>query len=210
MEESQQNGRGGYRANAGRKKVYVDGKRYGFNADSQVVQILEQVPDKTAFIRQCILEHQEREEECMPDLSQLGTVYPLEGSECMVPFGDVAVACGTPLGSFRDDSLVQTDLMPLLCQNTDMSYMVVAKGNSMIDANIQSGDLVIVDLSQREPLSRKPMLCELNGGYTVKYVRHLSDGYWLQPANPTFADIPVEEGDEFRIWGVVTSVVHRF
>lgn len=215
MEEQKKSNRGGVRQGAGRKKVYVGGKRFAFNADRELTKVLNEQEDKTAFVQQCIQEHLERERaaqaSAMPDLSSLGTVYAMgEETQGALPHVDVRVACGLPAEVFSDEVPMLTDLLPLLCQHTDSSYMVVAKGDSMIDANIQSGDLVIVDMSQRLPVSRKPMLCELNGGYTVKYVRHLSDGYWLQPANPTFADIPVEEEDDFKIWGVVTSVVHRF
>lgn len=215
MEEQTKSNRGGSRQGAGRKKVYEGGKRFAFNADRELTRVLDEQADKTAFVHQCIQEHLDRkrvaEASTMPDLRQLGTVYAMgEETQGALPHLDVNVACGLPAEVFADEYPVMTDLLPLLCQHSESSFMVVAKGESMIDANIQSGDLVIVDMSQRLPVPRKPMLCQLNGGYTVKYVRRLPDGYWLQPANPTFADIPVEEEDDFKICGVVTSVVHRF
>lgn len=215
-EQKQPKKRGGARPNAGRKRLYAGGKRYAFNADVALTEVMEAQKDKTAFVHRCIEEHLNRKANAdamaLPNLRKLGQPYAMIPDMCdsKLPFMDVAVKCGLPAEVFADEYPVMTDLLPMLCPNSETSYMVVANGDSMIDANIQSGDLVIVDMSQRMPVSRKPMLCELNGGYTVKYVRHLSDGYWLQPANPTFADIPVEEDDDFKIWGVVTSVVHRF
>lgn len=47
------NKHGGARVGAGCKKTTA--KRYGFNADLEMASILEQVPDKTAFIREAIL-----------------------------------------------------------------------------------------------------------------------------------------------------------
>ncbi len=44
---------GGSRPGAGRKRKTA--KRYGFNADERVTAILEQVPDKTAFITEAVL-----------------------------------------------------------------------------------------------------------------------------------------------------------
>lgn len=51
--------RGGKRDGAGRKKT--TSKRYGFNAPKEIEEILEKVPDKTAYIIQAILEKFERE-----------------------------------------------------------------------------------------------------------------------------------------------------
>lgn len=57
--QAEKSQRGGKREGAGRKKT--TSKRYGFNAPKEVESILENVPDKTAYIIQAIKEKFERE-----------------------------------------------------------------------------------------------------------------------------------------------------
>ena len=79
----------------------------------------------------------------------------------------------------------------------------------MIDADIHSGDILIVDKSNRNPSEHEVDLCELNGEYTIKYVNSRNGKWWLVPANPDFPEIEIAPGDNFNVWGVVTYIIHR-
>ena len=83
------------------------------------------------------------------------------------------------------------------------------EGYSMIDAGIHSGDIVIVDKSNRNPTESQVAVCEFNGDYTLKrFVKR--DGFgWLIPANPDFPEIKVTPDDRFSIWGTVTYIIHK-
>ena len=79
----------------------------------------------------------------------------------------------------------------------------------MIDADIHSGDILIVDKSNRNPSPRDVAMCELNGEYTLKrFVKEDGQG-WLVPANPDYPRIKITPEDEFSIWGTVTYIIHR-
>ena len=79
----------------------------------------------------------------------------------------------------------------------------------MIDAHIYSGDIVIVDKSNRNPTESEVAVCEFNGEYTLKHFVRREGLGWLVPANPDFPEIPVTPDDEFRIWGTVTYIIHK-
>lgn len=79
----------------------------------------------------------------------------------------------------------------------------------MIEADIHSGDILIVDKSKRNPSESEVAVCELNGEYTIKrFVKRDGCG-WLVPANPKFPEIKITEQDTFNIWGTVTYIIHK-
>lgn len=79
----------------------------------------------------------------------------------------------------------------------------------MIDADIYSGDIVIVDKSNRNPDENQVAVCELNGEYTLKrFVKKNGEG-WLVPANPDYPRIKVTEDDDFSIWDTVTYIIQK-
>jgi len=120
------------------------------------------------------------------------------------------VAGGFPVPLDNDERSQDIDILRLLCPHPESSYLVRVQGESMIDAGIQSGDIVIVDKSRRDPSPRDIAVCELNGEFTVKRVRAGRDGSRsLVPANPSFPVIPIREGDSFSVWGVVTYIIHK-
>ena len=79
----------------------------------------------------------------------------------------------------------------------------------MIDAGINSGDIVIVDKSNRNPRENEVAVCEFNGEYTLKYFKKKDGCGWLVPANPDFPEIEVMPYDNLSIWGTVTYVIHK-
>lgn len=97
----------------------------------------------------------------------------------------------------------------MLCPNPESCYLIRVEGYSMIDAGIESGDIVIVDKSNRNPSESQVAVCEFNGDYTLKrFVKR--DGFgWLIPANPDFPELKVTPDDRFCIWGTVTYIIHK-
>lgn len=89
------------------------------------------------------------------------------------------------------------------------SYLIRVNGDSMIDAGILSGDIVIIDKSNRNPSPKEIAVCELNGEFTLKhFVKEGSQG-WLVPANPDYPKLPITHNDDFSIWGTVTYIIHK-
>ena len=201
------NTRGGRRPGAGRPKG--DSKLFSFRAAGEMARRIEAEPHKSEFITNCInfaLRQSKRE----PDLSRLGTVYEVGEIESYpLPYFEVKVVAGFPVPLDNDEKAQAIDLIRMLCPHPLSSYLIRVEGDSMIDADIHSGDILIIDKSERNPSERQAALCELNGEYTIKFVHRRGEQLWLVPANPDFPEIPVREGDSFNVWGVVTYTIHK-
>jgi repressor LexA len=90
------------------------------------------------------------------------------------------------------------------------TFLLRVRGESMIGAGINDGDLVVVH-QQESVVSGEIGVAVLAGEATVKRL-FLENGTWrLQPENPALDPIRVWAGDpDFRIAGKVIGVVRRF
>ena len=95
-----------------------------------------------------------------------------------------------------------------LVQNPSATFCVKAIGESMEDAGIQSGDIMIVDKSL-EPQNRSIVLAVIDGEFTVKRVNVNDDALYLIPENSNFSPIKITEEMDFQVWGVVTYIIHK-
>ena len=94
-----------------------------------------------------------------------------------------------------------------LVREPNATFFVRANGESMIGAGIHDGDLLVVDRSA-QVTDGKVVIVALNGELTVKRFRKQKGKSWLMPENPKFKPIVLNEDDDARLWGVVTSVIH--
>lgn len=94
-----------------------------------------------------------------------------------------------------------------LAPNKEATYILKVKGDSMIDAGIQEGDMVIVERRQ----TYKPgqiIVASVDGEYTMKYLRKKGDSYYLEPANANYK--PIYPENDLMIEAVVTAVVRKY
>jgi DNA polymerase V len=100
------------------------------------------------------------------------------------------------------------DLTRHLVLHPEATFFLRVKGDSMTGAGIHDGDLLIVDRSL-EPASGRVIVAALNGGeLAVKRLQRSRGRIVLKSENPAYADIPVNDGHDLQIWGVVVYVVH--
>lgn len=99
------------------------------------------------------------------------------------------------------------DLNEHLIRRPAATYFVRAEGESMRDAGIFSGDLLIVDRGV-QPRADDIVIAVIHGDLTVKRLTGSDRGWKLSAANPSFADIPLTEVG-FELWGVVTHSIRR-
>lgn len=81
-------------------------------------------------------------------------------------------------------------------------------GDSMIDAGVEEGDILVIDRSL-DPKDGDMAVCFVDGEFTLKHLRISDRGLRLEPANPKYPSIEISEGVEFRMWGVVTYVIKK-
>ena len=120
----------------------------------------------------------------IPLVGRIAAGQPLLAEECIEDRLDV----GQVFGDSRD------------------LFALRVRGDSMVDAGILEGDVVIV--RQRDQAKPGAIVVALIGDEaTVKYYRPRRDRIELVPANEKYDPIQVTEGQDFRILGVVTGVL---
>lgn len=123
-----------------------------------------------------------------------------------LPLFQHAVSAGFPSPA-EDECQEKLDLNELLIRHPSATFFLRVSGNSMIDAGIHHNDILIVDRSI-EPKHGKIVIASLNGELTVKRLIHDGGKVWLYAENREYDPIDITEEIDFRIWGVVTAVIH--
>ena len=133
-------------------------------------------------------------------------IHEIEDSEeIALQFFESRIQAGFPSpaqGMFGDT----IDLNHELISNPAATFCARVIGNSMIDAGINNGDLLIIDKSL-EPCDGNIAVCFIDGDFTVKRISIRPNGVYLTPANKQFPELYVSEESNFQIWGVVTHVI---
>ena len=96
-----------------------------------------------------------------------------------------------------------------LMENTiQAGFYARVKGDSMIDADMDEGDILIIDKSL-EPTNGKIAVCMVDGEFTVKKIKVDKDCLWLIPYNKRFKPIRITEDNDFLVWGIVTYIIKQ-
>ncbi len=126
-------------------------------------------------------------------------------TELNLPYIEAGISAGfpSPADDFLDASI---DLNKALIKNPNATFYGRVKGNSMIDAGLSNGDLLIIDKSL-EPQDGKIAVCFIDGEFTVKRIKIEKNGCYLMPANSRYQPMRVTADNDFIIWGIVTAVI---
>lgn len=123
-----------------------------------------------------------------------------------VPLFGHTIRAGFP--SPADDYVADTlDLNDHLMPRKEASFLLRAKGESMIGVGIHDGDILVVDRSITAS-NGCVVIATVDGQFTVKTLEKRRGRIRLMPANPDFEPIEFKDEQELQIWGVVTNVVH--
>ena len=117
-----------------------------------------------------------------------------------LPFFQTPIQAGFP--SPADDLVEKAlDLNDLLIEHPAATFFVRVQGNSMQDAHILEGDVLIVDRA-KEAATGSIVVAVLNGEFTVKRIEKKGSTVWLVPENKKFPPIEIRPEMEFQVWGV--------
>jgi DNA polymerase V len=108
------------------------------------------------------------------------------------------------------------DLNVELVRHPQATFYGRVVGDSMIDAGVDEGDILVIDKSL-EPSDGDMAVCFLDGEFALKRIslkdpsgkKSRGEGLWLMPANPKYSPIHITESDDFSVWGVVTYVIKK-
>lgn len=161
------------------------------NAIAKVINALtrEGYLEKDPKGRIKIIDYKEREE-CVP------LALPLFGP---VPAGHAAAA--------EDQAQDEMAIQSYLVRKPSKSFLLRVKGESMINAGIFDGDIVVAEKGQ-EPQVGDIIVGMLDGEFTLKRLRKNKGKYYLQAENPDYPDLHARE--ELQIAGIVRGIVRRY
>lgn len=131
-----------------------------------------------------------------------------EGAYAELPYLGEGLFAGFPSPA-EDSNLEAIDLTRELIKHPNTTFLARVVGDSMIDADIYEGDIIIVDRSL-EFKHNDVAVCFINGEFNIKYVEKSATGeLYLVSANPKYPKMKVEAEDHFTLWGVVTYIIHK-
>ena len=133
-----------------------------------------------------------------------GRLIPGSIASSVKILGTVEAGFPSPAEEELSDTLSLDDL---LIQNPEATFLLKVSGDSMSGAGILPGDMVLIDKG-RVPRSGDIVVAEVDGEWTMKYLRKRGDSVTLIPANPRYK--PIKPQRELNIAGVVTAVVRKY
>lgn len=123
-----------------------------------------------------------------------------------IPLYSCSVKAGFP--SPADDYVeARLDLNEHLIKHPSATFFVRASGDSMMNAGIHPGDILVVDRSI-EASHGRIVIAAIDGELTVKRLHRQRGEIQLLAENPLYAPIYIREEADLVIWGVVTNVIH--
>ncbi|WP_027389203.1 translesion error-prone DNA polymerase V autoproteolytic subunit [Chrysiogenes arsenatis] len=134
----------------------------------------------------------------------LGTCQ-LPDKPLQIPLYVEAVRAGFPSPA-QDYIEKMLDLNELCIRNPTATFFVRAEGDSMREAGIAPGDILIVDRSL-EAQHGDIVVAGFHGELTVKKLE-MRPTVRLVPMNSFYAPIEVPDGADVDIFGVVTTIIH--
>ena len=129
------------------------------------------------------------------------TAAPME-----LPFAE-AISAGfpSPASDYLEMSL---DINRELVSNPSSTFYGRVRGDSMIDAGIHDGDILVIDKSL-EPANNRKAVCFIDGQFTLKTLKVAGGEVWLKAENEKYPPIRVTPDNDFVVWGIVTHVIHK-
>ena len=136
---------------------------------------------------------------------KLTFLKPKEGNSIGQWLVEQGISAGfpSPADDFKE---IRISLDKELVKNGDATFYARVSGNSMEDAGLSDGDLIVVDRSL-DIEKNKIAVCYIDGEFTVKRIVIRNKKTYLKPENKNFKEIEINDNNELIIWGIVTYVI---
>jgi len=109
----------------------------------------------------------------------------------------------SPAAEMLDDAITIDDY---LVEHPSSTVLVKVSGESMINAGIHDGDMLVVERNANPKLN-SIVVAMVDGDFTIKYLRKDKQGMYLEPANDAFPIIRPELGLE--IYGMMVGLFRK-
>ena len=111
----------------------------------------------------------------------------------------------SPADDFKE---VRISLDRELIKNQESTFYARVVGDSMENANLSNGDLIVIDRSLNAE-NNKIAVCFLDGEFTVKRIMKENNKIYLKPENKNYKKIEIKDNNQLIIWGIVTYVIKK-
>ena len=111
----------------------------------------------------------------------------------------------SPADDFKE---VRISLDKELIKNQESTFYARVSGNSMENAGLSDGDLIVIDRAL-DPVKNKIAVCFLDGEFTVKRIIKRGNKLYLKPENKDYNEIEIKDDNQLIIWGLVTYVIKK-
>lgn len=118
-------------------------------------------------------------------------------------FGPIAAGFAAPVEEHAEEQITVENY---LVKNRSSTFLLRVKGDSMIDAGIHEGDLVVVERS-KQPKPNDIVVGVLDGEFTLKRLKKDKGKFYLQAENPEYPDLYAL--DELKVGGVVVGLMRK-
>ena len=111
----------------------------------------------------------------------------------------------SPADDFKE---IRISLDRELIKNKESTFYARVSGDSMIEAGLDDGDLIVIDRSS-DAENGKIVVCFIDGEFTVKRIRKKKNKLYLMPENKNYKAIEIKEDNQLIIWGIVEYVIKK-
>lgn len=115
----------------------------------------------------------------------------------------VAISFGSPA---TESGVTRLDLNDIFIRNPQATYMMRVAGTAMRDGGIDDGDIVLVDRAIT-PAHGHVVIAVVDQEFLCRRLVRQGGAFSLCATDPAVAPVQPREGDEFQLWGVVTTVM---
>ncbi len=136
---------------------------------------------------------------------RIQTLADRQGLVCRLYDDQIQAGFPSPAG---DSPFEELDFAEYLIPNPPATFFIRVTGESMRDAGVFPGDILIVDRSL-EPTNGDVVVAAVDGDFTVKRLFKTRNSVELRPENKKFPIIKIEGETELVVWGVVKRVIHN-
>ena len=139
--------------------------------------------------------------------SNLNFLKPKKGNSLGQWLIENGISAGfpSPADDFKE---IRISLDEELIKNKEATFYARVSGDSMQDAGLSDGDLIVIDRALNIE-NNKICVCYLDGEFTVKRIIKRGGKLYLKPENKDYEEIEIKKDSELIVWGIITYVIKR-
>lgn len=137
--------------------------------------------------------------------SNLNFLKPKKGNSLGQWLIENGISAGfpSPADDFKE---IRISLDEELIKNKEATFYARVSGDSMQDAGLSDGDLIVIDRALNIE-NNKICVCYLDGEFTVKRIIKRDSKLYLKPENKNYEEIEIKKDSELIVWGIITFVI---